>query len=550
MWQQWLQNPVRLGIITVVVAAFFGLLAYIGTKAFSPDMGLLFSQTDPADGGRIIERLQSRSVPFEVQNGTDIYVPSNEVARLRMELAEEGLPSGGTVGYELFDKNDMLGTTTAMMDLNHLRALEGELSKSIKTIQGVQSARVHLVLPKRELFSQTRTEASASVLLRMKTSSRLSASQAQSIQHLIAASVPNLLMERISIIDDRGNLLARGRDHNQTDAGGKREETQAQNEERLARAVEGLLEKTLGANKSRVEVHLEMDFDQITTSSTDYNPDGQVARSVSNRSENNSSNESSTNDTVSVQNTLPDAGGGGAKNQSQNQDENTQFEISTVNKTHVKEPGAIKRMSVAVLVDGMTKKDDKGQAQYTPRTPEELKQLTTLVKTAVGFEADRGDVVEVVNMPFSTEAIPEETPLTFVQKAMNYVNVSKVTEILLLGIFALLIGMMVLRPLIAALATPPARQYYPQTLAASTVTAGMEPAAEQPGAAGAVMGGIVQASNNPAPHTQPLTPVFVADTSAMEHFDKLTEQTSILVEDKPKEAVDVLRGWMENEARA
>lgn len=545
MWQQWLQNPVRLGMIVAAAAAFFGLLAFVGSKAFQPDMGLLFSQTDPADGGRIIERLQSRTIPFEVQNGSDIYVPANDVARLRMELAEEGLPSGGTVGYEIFDKNDMLGTTTAMMDLNHLRALEGELAKSIKTIQGVQTARIHLVLPKRELFSQTRTEASASVLLRMKSSARVSAGQAQSIQHLIAASVPNLLVERISIIDDRGNLLARGRDGAQADVGGNREELQAQSEERLSRSVEGLLEKTLGANKSRVEVHLEIDFDQLTTSSVDYNPDGQVARSVANHNETSASNDAHLNDSVTVQNTLPDQPNSGpSKNQSQNQDENTQFEISSINKTYTKEPGSIKRLSVAVLVDGVTKKDDKGQAQYTPRTPEELKQLTTLVKTAVGFEADRGDVVEVVNMPFSTEAIPDETPLSMLQKVTEYVNVSKVSEILLLGIFALLIGIFVLRPLIMALATPPARQYYPQSLSSSPASTFTEGGAT-PGAPMAP-----QPIQPVAPMMQSTTPIFVADTSAMEHFDKLTEQTSVLVEDKPREAVDVLRGWMENEARA
>lgn len=542
MWQQWLQNPVRLGIATAVVVVFFCLLAYIGSKAFQPDMGLLFSQTDAADGGRIIERLQARSIPFDIQNGSDIYVPANDVSRLRMELAEEGLPSGGAVGYEIFDKNDMLGTTTAMMDLNHLRALEGELSKSIKTIQGVQSARVHLVLPKRELFSQTRTEASSSVLLRMKTSMRLSAGQAQSIQHLIAASVPNLLVDRISIIDDRGNLLARGRDNAQTELGGKREEMQAQQEERLSRAVEGLLEKTLGMNKARVEVHLEMDFDQMTTSSVDYNPDGQVARSIASRNESNTTNESVSNDTVSVQNALPDQLGAAnsSKNQNQNQDETTQYEISTINKTHVKEPGTIKRMSVAVLVDGANKRDEKGQLQYAARTPDELKQLTTLVKTAVGFEADRGDVVEVVNMPFSSELFADETPLGMLQKMLNYVNISKIVELILLGIFALLVGLMVLRPLIASL-TSPTSQHYPAVLAAAVAEGerGGRELNDMPDLSQETLPSV----SSFVPHSSSST--FVADTAAMDHFEKLTEQTSTLVEDKPTEAINVLRSWME-----
>ncbi len=215
---------------------FFG---YIMVRANQTEMALLYSQIEPAEGGRIIERLKSMGTPFEVKgDGTQIYAPSTDIAKLRMELAQNGMPSGGTVGYEIFDKQDILGTTNALLGINQIRALEGELGKSVQTIQGIQSARVHLVIPKRELFSENKQEPSASVMVRLKGTSVLSATQVQSIRYLVASAVPSLTLDHVSIVEDRGNLLARGKEMNKADSNLSLQQTaQQEYEQRIARAI-------------------------------------------------------------------------------------------------------------------------------------------------------------------------------------------------------------------------------------------------------------------------------------------------------------------------
>eukprot|EP01035_Chromulina_nebulosa_P018431 gene18431-24137_t len=402
-------------------------------------MGILFSQIDANDGGKIIERLRSMNIPLEVRGeGNQILVPIDQIAKLRMELASDGLPAGGTIGYEIFDKTDVLGTTHALMDINFLRATEGELAKSIRTIQGVQSARVHLVIPKRELFSQEKSSPSASIILKMKGNSRLSVNQVLSIQHLIASATPNLTLDKISIIDDKGTLLAKGQD--KAGFGGDstvgQQETRQAFESKLSRSIESLLEKTLGPDRARAEISVDLDFDKITSTSVEFNPDGQVARSIQNSSEGSNGNEASAADAVTAQNALPDQGtSAGSGNQSKNQatrsDENTSFEISNTTRTHIRESGTIKRLSIAVLIDGTYQKGADGKNQYTARTPEEITQITDLVKTAVGFKDDRGDTIKVVNMRFN-EITEIEEKIDFVTKIVDVVFKPKILELLLL----------------------------------------------------------------------------------------------------------------------
>jgi flagellar M-ring protein FliF len=434
---------------TILAVGIF--LIYIAIRAAKPDMALLFAQIDAADGGRVMDKLKALSMPFEIRgDGTQIYVPDTDVARLRMELAQEGLPAGGSVGYELFDKSDVFSTTSALLDLNYIRALEGELSKSIRTIQGVAGCRVHLVIPKRELFSQTRQDPSASVVLKMQGGARLSTSQAQSIQHLISSAVSGLSLDKISIIDDKGTLLAKGRESGTANEGINAQDGLKRNtEDRLARTIEGLLEKTLGPGKTRAEVSADIDFDKVTTTSVEFDPDGQVARSINSTQEGNDSDENN-NDTVSVQNALPEQNSalGASKSQSSRLEESTNFEISNATKTHIKEAGSVKRLSVAVLVDGHYTHDPDGKEVYTPRSEQDLEQLTTLVKTAVGFKEERGDVVKVINMRFSeAERSMDVTETAWYAK----LNIAKVIELSLLGLFGLLIGLFVLRPILTML---------------------------------------------------------------------------------------------------
>lgn len=441
--------------ISLGLMAFFG---YIMVRANQTEMALLYTQLEAAEGGRILEKLKSMSVPFEVKgDGTQIYAPVDDISRLRMELAQGGMPSGGGVGYEIFDKQDILGSTNALLGINQIRALEGELGKSIQTIQGIQSARVHLVIPKRELFSENKQEPSASVMIRMKGSAALSATQVQSVRYLVASAVPSLILDQVSIVDDRGNLLARGNDSTESkDSLTMQQTAQREYEQRISKSIEALLDRTLGLNKTRVEVSVDMDFDQVSSTSVQFDPEGQVIKNQIINEEGGNSNESSTSsDSVSIQNSLPvgpdvqGAAGNLNKNQTSNIEENINYEISNTTKTYVKELGAIKRLSIAVMVDGNYKKKEDGTQEYQPRTDEELKKLKELVMTATGYKEGRGDVVSLINLKFSElsqDIIPEDK-----EKPFFGLNLNKLAE---LGITALvvLIGLFtVIKPLIVSL---------------------------------------------------------------------------------------------------
>lgn len=442
---------------TVLASVIFFIVLIVRTN--EPEMGLLFSQVDPSDGGKIIDRLRAMNIPVEVKGESNqIYVPADQVARLRMELATDGLPAGGTIGYEIFDKTDVLGTTHALMDINFLRAIEGELAKSIRTIQGVHSARVHLVIPKRELFSQEKSSPSASIVIKMKGSSRLSVNQVLSMQHLVASAVPDLSLDKISIIDDKGTLLAKGQDRTEFggDSAAGQQETRHAYESKVSRSIESLLERTLGPGRARAEISAELDFDKITSTSVEFNPDGQVARSIQSSSEGSNGNESSAADAITVQNALPDAnaaGGGGerSKSQSTRTDENSSFEISNTTRTHIKGSGSVKRLSIAVLVDGTYKKGADGKETYSPRAAEEITQITDLVKTAVGFKEDRGDTIKVVNMRFSETAVADEK-VDFVTKVTDAMFRPKTLNLLMLLSAGVLVFLGLIKPMVFKLA--------------------------------------------------------------------------------------------------
>jgi len=441
---------------TVLASTAFFIFLIVRTQ--EPEMGLLFAQMDPGDGGKILERLRSMNIPTEVRGeGNQIFVPLENIAKLRMELAIDGLPAGGTIGYELFDKTDVLGTTHALMDINFLRATEGELAKSVRTIQGVQSARVHLVIPKRELFSQEKSTPSASIVLKMKGSSRLSVNQVLSIQHLVASAIPDLTLDKISIIDDKGTLLAKGQDRTEygNDSSASQQETRQAFEGKLSRSIESLLERTLGPGRARAEISAELDFDKITSTSVEFNPDGQVARSIQNSNEGSNGNEASAADAITVQNALPDPGataGGGSqsKNQATRTDENTSFEISNTTRTHIKESGTIKRLSIAVLIDGTYKKGVDGKDAYSPRTAEEITQITDLVRTAAGFKEDRGDTVKIVNMRFNETLEPDEKT-SFVTKLTDTISQPKTVDLLLLAGIGMFLFFGLVRPMVLRL---------------------------------------------------------------------------------------------------
>lgn len=451
-------GPIRLAALGGIAVALLLGFVLIMTQVGSPTMTTLYRGLSPADGGAIIQRLEQLNIQYEASSdGTRISVPSDEAGRVKMMLAEEGLPNGGGVGYEIFNKPEGFGTTSFLQNLNQQRALEGELARTIRTVQGVSGARVQLVLPRRELFSRDAAQSRASVFLELRGNS-LDRQQISAIQHLVASAVPQLDPDRVSIVDSRGNLLAAGTGSDTATAQQTAvEERRISIEQRLAQRVEEILGRTVGFDKVRAEVTVDLDMDSSTTQSESYDPEAQVARSTQSVTEKKEDKEPTAADAVSVGNNLPGSqqnatsGPATPTSTSNRTEETTNFEISKTTKNSVKEAGSIKRISVAVLVDGRYVSEGEGKDAkevYKPREQAELDQYAALVRNAVGFDANRGDSVEVANLQFA-ERVVEQAP-NMMNAVLENPWVKDLIKIALIGMLIIL-GLMVLRPLIKSL---------------------------------------------------------------------------------------------------
>ena len=451
-------GPVRVAALVGTAFAVIGFFIFLATRVSSGGMALLYSDLNPSDSGAIVKQLESQNIAYQVKaGGAQILVPSEDVLNLRMTLASNGLPGGGSMGYELFDKSSGLGTTNFVQNVNLVRALEGELSRTIGSIQGVNGARVHLVLPRRELFSRSRQKPSASVVLQLLGGGRLAREQVLAIQHLVAAAVPQLTPEGVAILDNRGQLLARGvgEDGQNSMALQTSNDMRLKFENRLQRSVEELVQQVVGLNRVRAEVSAEINYDKITESAERYDPDGQVTRSTNTVSENENSQQSQANQSVTVQNDLPadqaNQGGGAASDTSSTRrnrsEEIVNFEVSRTVTNRVKETGEVKRLSVAVLVDGVYQTGDDGAETYQPRSPEQLEQIETLVKSAIGYDPNRGDTVEIVNMRFA-KIDPIEVDDGSLFMGLNKQDLMPLIEIIVLGLVGGLIILLVVRPVL------------------------------------------------------------------------------------------------------
>lgn len=445
------------GRIAIVGGVFLGLMIFFilfVTRFTSPSMEVLYSDLDTADSTRITAQLQTMGAKYQLkQGGKEILISAKDVTRVRLELAEQGM-GGSVLGYELFDKSEAIGATSFMQNVNYIRALEGELSRTIESLNSVKGARIHLVMPKRELFSRKKQEPSASVFLRMRGATRLSSEQISAVQHLVAAAVPSLTPKHISVIDNKGKLLAGG--FEDTDGMGavssKIDEKNRILENRLAKTLEELIEKSVGFGHVRAEVNAEMDFDRISTNEERYDPEGQVVRSTQSIEETSSSKDTDGSPSVTVGTNLPDANQDSGDNQSSSAAENrteetVNFEISKKVINHIREAGTIKKLSVAVLVDYEHKLNEEGVRTAIKRSPENMELLANLVKGAIGYDADRGDQIEIVQMVFKDSINVEEQLDQFFGLSKN--DLLRVAEMLVLGIVALLVILLVIRPLIS-----------------------------------------------------------------------------------------------------
>jgi flagellar M-ring protein FliF len=539
-------GPMRLAVMGAVVLIMGGFFIYITTRLAAPDLDLLYADMDTKDASRVAQVLSAEGITYQLSvNGTSVSVPGKEVARARLILADQGIPGGGSIGYEIFDEQSSMGTTNFVQNLNMVRALEGELAKSIQTIKIVNSARVHLVLPKRELFSRERQEASASIVLRMSGSARLEKDQILAVQHLVATSVPDLLPSRVSIVDDKGKLLAAGfEDENDVSAmADKTADRRKRFENKMARTIEGLLEQTVGFGKVRAEVSAVMDFDRVSVEEEAFDPDGQVVRSTQTIELNANARDSEGAPPVSVGTNLPDptfqsVEGVSSSNSETRTEETVNFEITRTVTNHVREIGEVQKLSVAVLIDGRrVENEETGDFEYASRTDDELLLYSTLVKGAIGYDVSRGDIVEIINLEFEDFEAPEEELEFFFGMDKN--DMLKLAEFLVLGIVAILVILLVVRPLIS-------RMF--DTIPQAAALAGEHLLADQSDSAGALAGpGGLAMMDEGMPEEEQMEELIDIDRVEGRVKASAVKKVGEIVEKHPEEALSIIRNWMYQE---
>lgn len=546
---------VRLVTLGVVALSLLGFFAYIGLRMSTEPMALLYADVAQEDAGKIGEALDAQKVPYELRgDGNMIYVPESQVLKLRMSLASKGLPSGGTVGYEIFDNADALGTTNFLQNINHLRALEGELSRTIRSIDGIEGVRVHLVMPERELFSRDKRAPSASIVLKVRGT--LAVPQVKAIQQLVASAVEGLTPGHVSIVDERGTLLASGMgDDSQSMITATVDEQRSAYENRLRTHVEDIIQRVVGQDKARVEVTAQMDYNRVTQTSDLFDPNGQVVRSTQTVTDASNNTDGKQAQSVSVGNNLPNANLAGTPEQgtssqqtSNRNEETVNYEISRTTKTETLEPGRVKRVSVAVLVDGAYTKGADGKEIYTPRSEQEIAKIQALVKSAIGFDEARGDRVEVVNLQFAEPialepAAPVAEPLFGLTKA-DYMRIG---ELGVLAILALVAMFFVIRPMLGSLATNAGHVAVP-ALGMSAAAAGAHAALPAP--EGTLSGDDISRALMDGASPENLGSDAMIDIAQVAGKVKHSSVKKIgeLVTDHPDESISILRSWLHETA--
>ncbi|GHG85351.1 flagellar basal-body MS-ring/collar protein FliF [Pseudodonghicola xiamenensis] len=495
------------------------------------------------------------------EDGSSVSVPRADLARARMVLAEAGLPIEGDPGWELFDENSGLAMNSFMQKVNRLRAMEGELARSIQTMDGVQSARVHLVLPEREAFSRERPEPRASVIVRPLPGRTISRKQAVSIRNLIASAVAELELGRVTVLSASGEtILAETADG---DGQATMQSARSGIEDRLAQQIQSILTARVGAGNARVKVNVDLSTAREVIVEQTYNPDQQVVRSTDSRAEQRAGSEGGGN--VGVENNIPaalaDPNAGSTSSQSKT-GESVQYEIGNTRREVVREAGEVQRVSVAVLVNGIYTVDGS-DVTYSERSPEELDRLSELVKTAVGFDARRGDSVSVDSLRFMDYSMEVGDPVkeSLGQQISN--NIVSIVRGVLALIIVALVMILGVRPLLRQLGQRDLRDLPDGAVAALGGPDGEALSGDAP------MPALVAARKEEAPGPEAAlaeakgqASVFdpEADKGPHEYIEAMgvrgnlikarVEAIQALAEDKPEEVLRVLRGWLVAEVDA
>ncbi|VAX20174.1 Flagellar M-ring protein FliF [hydrothermal vent metagenome] len=446
-------SPARKTAIGAIgVISLLGILA-ISYLAGRPDYSLLFSGLEPQDSASITQNLTENGVKFRLaQEGTAILVPAEKVLELRLKLATAGLPSGGGVGFEIFDKSSF-GMTEFVQKINLKRALQGELARTISQFKEIKAVRVHIAVPEKKLFSKDKEDApTASVVIKIGSGKRLKKGQVRGIVHLVASSIENMTPENVTVVDTNGNVLSGGE---VTDEAARLSATQHEYrsnvEAGIQKQITSMLENIVGPGKVVTRVSAVLDFRRVERTMKKYDPASQVARSEQ-RSESKSSGAQAPSGVPGVASNIPGGAGaslGGKPPTSTDTQETTNYEINETVSHVVEQVGTIKKISVAVLVDGKMvakKGGEPGEKEFQARSPEEIKQLTDLIRSAAGIDFDRGDQIVVESAHFDTSRFEigiEETNAEADRQFM--VDVIKYAG---MGALALIMFLFVVRPVL------------------------------------------------------------------------------------------------------
>jgi flagellar M-ring protein FliF len=525
---------VLLGVGAGVAVALVYLMMRVGQ---APD-ALLYSNLDLREASEITTALDGAGIKYSSRgDGSTIFVSRDQVGEARMLVAGKGLVTSGSVGYEIFDDQSVLGQTEFQQNLNEKRALEGELARTIMSLRGITSARVMIALPPRQLFQASTAEPTASVVVGV-TGGQLSGAQVQAIRNVVASSVTNMKPERVTLTDTSNRTLAAGAD----DAGfsaASAEEAKSSTEAQLQARIKDIVEGVVGVGAARVQVTADIDHSRSTTQQQVYDPDGQVVRSTSTNGSESQDTTGQADGGATATNNIP---GGQAPNvtpigsrDTQNT-ETTNYEISNTTTTTVKEAGEVKKLAVAVAVDGKYTPPASGDGEptYAPVSEEDRAKIEALVKAAVGFNADRGDIVQVTAVRFNRDTAAvggEEAGSSLFNFTKD--DIMRGVELLVLLITGLLLIFFVLRPLL------------------KTATGGGAGAPQLAGAGGVPVTSLQTSIVNGAadPGQQFLPRSEMDDRLDIARIEGQVKASSIkkvaeFVEKHPEESTSILRSWV------
>jgi flagellar M-ring protein FliF len=446
----------RLGVMGAIVLGLLTFFVFLSMRISSPEMKLLYTDLSATDSGAVAAKLEETEIKYEISSdGSRILVPSNDVGKARMLLAAAGLPNGGSMGYEIFDKQSGFGTTNFVQNINQVRALQGELAKTISSLESVRSARVLIALPEQERFSRKTKDASASIFIGIQNGASIERQQIAAIQSLVASAVPNLKASNVSVIDSNGNLMAKGGEEEESVLSLKTEDLRRNFEARMQRNIEEQISRIVGSGKVTAIVNAEMNFDQISLNEELYNPEGQVLRSSQTTQEDSTERETGSGD-VGIENNLPGVGGdflndSAPSAQNSRTEEVTNYEISKTIRSTVRQSGQVQKLSISVLIDGRYTESEEGNKVYEPRSQEEMDKITSLVRTAAGYDENRGDIIEVANMQFAQIETDSEIVENNLILGFEKSDLLDAAEMVVVAVMLILVVLLVLQPMVSKL---------------------------------------------------------------------------------------------------